>query len=73
LIFQASVDDALLQAYLDQHGLSAAHHRRAPLPSGSLGTPTLVVLDKEDRVVASWVGALSSSQRRGLQSVIASQ
>jgi hypothetical protein len=70
VVFQSPVDPAQFAAYLTSHGLVNVQTARRALPAGSLGTPTLVVVGSDGKVLQSWVGALSERQKRKLRQML---
>jgi thiol-disulfide isomerase/thioredoxin len=51
------------EAYLKKYGVAADIVLSAPISKiGAKGTPTLLLLDRENRLVRSWVGQLNNSQ-----------
>jgi hypothetical protein len=66
LRFQSPAASGLLRGYLDQAGLQRAAIVSAPLPNGVRAIPTVVVINAEGGVVASWEGRMSQAQERTL-------
>lgn len=58
-----------LQTYLTQYGLFGVSIETRKRLDGIKGTPTLVVLDRDRRVIKSWTGRLSQAQETNLRSM----
>jgi hypothetical protein len=59
------------QRYLVGKGLPSIKLESGPVPPDIPGTPALLVIEKNGRVVASWVGKLSGRQERTLKEGLA--
>jgi hypothetical protein len=64
--FASNIDRGALNRYLAEHALGDSEAIRQYPPPGITGTPSVFVLDREGRVVASFAGVLSRAQERTL-------
>jgi hypothetical protein len=68
-VLPQSVEDG--RNYLEQLGVKTANVIQSPLSSiGVSGTPTLMLVDQDGSLIASWVGKLPDSEVRNVMSQI---
>lgn len=64
VVYVSPEDDTTFAGYLAKSGLDPSLRKDAVLSPQIKGTPTLLLADKEGRIVQSFVGPLSDSQQK---------
>ena len=74
LVIVGPEDEAVTKEYLDQHELSVFHVLKLGVDQSSafgvLGTPTMVVVGRDGKLLASWRGQLPKEREREVERVL---